>query len=295
MNSDQQKQTKDFFEKFSQEWKKSAMSTADDSVNMIKQRNDFVEFCSKNLPSNSKTLDIGCGTGDLVLSLLQNGFDAYGIDFSSEMIKTAKNSAQNLSLPSEHFHEISFFDFDSDDRFDLISANGFIEYISFSQLEDFKKQSNELLSKEGLLVFGSRNRLFNSYSMNSFTLEEIESKNINSLITESAIFNSCNTIEELLEKFKPTFLELPDKQSMTDIDVNIRYQYTPFQLFTLLHKYGFKILNISPIHIHGIPPSGKKLDPQLHALFSNLLQNQQHLKFQLLPQSSSFMIEARKS
>jgi 2-polyprenyl-3-methyl-5-hydroxy-6-metoxy-1,4-benzoquinol methylase len=295
MNSDQQKQTKDFFEKFSQEWKKSVQSISDDSVNMIKQRNNFVENCSKNISSDSKTLDVGCGTGDLVINLLQNGFDAYGIDFSSEMIKTAKNSAQNISLSSEHFHEISFFNFNSNIVFELISANGFIEYISPSQLEDFLKKSNQLLSKDGLLVFGSRNRLFNVFSMNSFTLDEIESKNIDSLIRESTIFNSCTNMQEVLNNFEPISLESPDKQSMTDIDVNMRYQYTPFQLFTLLHKYGFEILNISPIHIHGITPAGKKIDPQLHTSLSNFLQSNTHLNFQLLPQSSSFMIEARKS
>lgn len=295
MDSEQQKQTKDFFDKFSQEWKKSALSDADDSVNMIKQRNNFVELCSKNLHKNAKTLDVGCGTGDLVLNLLENGLDAHGIDFSPEMIKIAKNSAQNLSLQHENFDHISFFDYNSNDNFDLISANGFIEYISFSELEFFLKRSHELLTKDGILVFGSRNRLFNAYSMNSFTLEEIESNTINSLITESTIINSCSNIRELLEKFRPTSIELPTKQSMTDIDVTIRYQYTPFQLFTLLQKFGFKILNISPIHVHGISPSGKKLDPNLHALFSNLLQNQNHLAYQLLPQSSSFMIEAKKS
>lgn len=76
--------------------------------------------------------------------------------------------------------------------------------------------------------------------------------------------------------------------------MNTRYQYTPFQLFTLLKKYGFEILNISPVHIHGITPSGKTIDPKLHTLLSNFLHTQLHLNFQLLTQSSSFMIEARK-
>jgi len=139
-NENQQKQTKEFFEKFSEEWKESAQSSTDDSVNMIKQRNNFVEFYSSKIPSNSKILDVGCGVGDLVISLLKKGFDAYGLDFSSEMIKIAKDEATNSNLPSEHFHEISFFDFASGHYFELISANGFIEYISYSQLNDFLKK-----------------------------------------------------------------------------------------------------------------------------------------------------------
>jgi len=97
-----------------------------------------------------------------------------------------------------------------------------------------------------------------------------------------------------MEKFKPISLENPEKQSKTDIDVELRYQYTPFQLFTLLQKADFDILDISPIHIHGISPSGKAMDPKLHTLLSNFLQTQEHLKFQLIPQSSSFMIATKK-
>ena len=261
---------------------------------MIKQRNDYVVKSSSELSPNSKILDVGCGTGDLVIDLLKDGFDAYGIDFSSEMIKIANNYLNEFNLPPNHFQEISFFDFESNINYDLISANGFIEYISFSQLNDFLKKSNDLLSENGLLVFGSRNRLFNAFSMNSFTLEEVNSHNLEYLISESTIFNSSKNLKDLMGKFEPVTLDLPEKQSMTDIDVNIRYQYTPFQLFTLLKDHNFEILEISPVHIHGISPSAKSINPQLHSLLSNFLHNQEDLDYQLIPQSSSFMIKARK-
>lgn len=77
----------------------------------------FVE----NLPSRSKVLDIGCGTGYPIDAYLTScGFQVTGIDISEEMIEKAK--AMNLSgavflvkdllhfLPSEKYDAVIAFD-----------------------------------------------------------------------------------------------------------------------------------------------------------------------------------------
>ena len=76
-DSDQQKQTKEFFEKYASVWNENAKSDSKTNVNVVGLRNQFVEdACSQYLEKNAKTLDVGCGTGDLVISLLRRRFDA---------------------------------------------------------------------------------------------------------------------------------------------------------------------------------------------------------------------------
>jgi ubiquinone/menaquinone biosynthesis C-methylase UbiE len=68
------------------------------------------------LPKNATVLDIGCGTGRDVQTLLREGFEVTGIDVSSEMIKIAKKEnpdallqimeASNLQFPNNSFDGI---------------------------------------------------------------------------------------------------------------------------------------------------------------------------------------------
>ena len=51
-----------------------------------------------NLPQRGKVLDIGCGTGALLYSLAERGFEAVGVDFSESMLKAAKKSTGNLPV-----------------------------------------------------------------------------------------------------------------------------------------------------------------------------------------------------
>ena len=92
--SKQQKQTKDYFEKVSNEWYTKANLNSNQVLNIINQRNQYVKKIAFNfLTKNAKTLDVGCGTGELVLELLKSNYDAQGIDFSKSMIKKAENLA----------------------------------------------------------------------------------------------------------------------------------------------------------------------------------------------------------
>ncbi|MZH14449.1 MAG: class I SAM-dependent methyltransferase [Nitrospinae bacterium] len=49
------------------------------------------QICSQ-LNSNAKILDLGCGTGYLLLRFLRRGFHVTGVDLSSEMVQVLKNS-----------------------------------------------------------------------------------------------------------------------------------------------------------------------------------------------------------
>ena len=292
----QQKQTRKFFEKDALNWAKKAKSLSRYSVNVINQRNQYVEkICSQFVKKNSKILDVGCGTGDLVISLLQKKYDAYGVDFASSMIKKARLECKKRHIPSDKFFLSSFFEFKPHLRYELISANGFIEYISLKQFEVFLERCYQLLESGGLLVIGSRNRLFNVFSFNDYTKAEIKGKNIIPLLNECMLFNSIKNFKELLRKDSiPTISRNLRNHSYTGIEVKTRYQYTPLQIIQKLHKYGFETIDLAPINIHLLTTSARSITPEIHDFTSNELQQRNDLYMNVIPQSSSFMVAARK-
>ena len=299
--SNQQKQTKEFFEKFSQKWSINAKEDFGDFVNIVKIRNRYVEdCCEKFLEPEAKTLDAGCGTGDLVLSLLKKGFDSTGIDFAKSMIEKAKIDAKKSNLPEENFINSSIFDFNPNSTFDLISANGLIEYISEDELFNFIVKSFNLLNKNGILVIEARNRLFNCFSYNRYTNAEIEIGEMNNLLEECNVFTSAKNKDEILKgNFSSKIKKNLQSHESTgdkhvDVKVDIRYQYTPFQLMNILREHGFDIIDLYPIHIHCMNPGAKDKRPDIHTYLSYYLLEQNDMHMQLMPQTSSFMITCKK-
>ena len=55
-------------------------------------------FLDKYSHSNSKLLDIGCGTGDISKEIEKRGHDVKGVDFSTTAIKIAKDSGLNCRV-----------------------------------------------------------------------------------------------------------------------------------------------------------------------------------------------------
>jgi len=299
--TDQQKQTKDFFERYSQQWSLNAKNNYEDFVNVIQIRNQYVEqMCEKFLSKDDKILDVGCGTGDLVISLVKTGYDAIGIDFASNMIEEARSDAKNAKISQDRFIKSSIFDFNSDRNFHLISANGLIEYVSECEFLEFLKKAYNLLNKNGILVFESRNRLFNCFSFNKYTLAEKQLGELENLLEECILFNEIKDKKALLESnFTPRISKNLQHHEQTtskhaNIEVDTRYQYTPFQIINTLRDNNFEVLDIFPAHIHAISPSAKDKHPEIHTKLSYYLLNQVDIHLPLIPQTSSFMITSRK-
>ncbi len=296
MQKKQQKEALSYFKKHAKKWDRKTKAKSQDTVNIIRQRNEYVLHVIEERKRTEITLDVGCGTGDLVNEIAKRGIRAVGVDFAEEMIKIAKDNVQKIHCKLAKFICCSIFDFNfNHTEYDLISANGFIEYISFKQLNEFLEISFKHLKSGGSLVLGSRNRLFNIFSLNNFTQNEIEEGTVNSLLLESIALVKGLTIQELTNIEPVSLPKVNQKQLNTGIDVSIRYQYTPVQLIRLLKDKGYKPIHISPIHIHGVVPKFKNQYSAIHANISNLLQTYSKKNIVLIPYASSFMIHAKKS
>lgn len=295
MKTKQQNEALKYFEEHAQDWKRQAAMDTKDNVNIVKQRNDYVIKVVNERDDTELVLDVGCGTGDLVCELAQKGIRAIGVDFAEEMIGIARKKAKGAGFKRATFECHSIFDYDFEsNKYDVISANGFIEYISYKELDKFLDISLKALKSKGSLVLGSRNRLFSIFSLNEFTVEEISERNIKPLLLEAIQVVKSHSLKDLIGLKTAPWQRAGKEHHQTGIKVVTRYQFTPVQLANLLADRGFEPVEIFPVHIHGVPPRFKDKYPAIHGNISNLLQNYAQDNKSLIPQSSSFMIHVKK-
>jgi len=227
--------------------------------------------------------------------MARRGVDATGVDYAPEMIDLASQKARDENIPQARFVCSSIFDFEMQrEHYDLISANGFIEYVSQQEMLNFFDRVAQALVPGGSFIVGSRNRLFNLISMNDFTLQETKSGNIDLLLREAVKWTTATDITDVVRgDFSP--LQAPETEhTKTIIDVATRFQYTPFQLITLLQDKGLTPIEVYPIHIHGVTPSFQRMNPEIHASIANLLQAYARHNMPLLTHASSFMLHVMK-
>ena len=127
----------------------------------LQQRQFYIERMIEDcrLPAGSKILDIGCGPGELVHSLVQKGFEVWGVDISESMIGIARKKLGDLDYsPSERLGvgDIENLEF-SGGFFNAVIASGVIEYQKDD--DDSLREMNRVLHPGGILILNVTNRI----------------------------------------------------------------------------------------------------------------------------------------
>lgn len=291
----QQQEALDYFKKHAEDWRSKAEELGSTKVNVIEQRNEYVLQVADEHPAMRSFLDVGCGTGELVCHVARRGVDAIGVDYAQEMIDLASKKALDEAILQAKFVCCSIFDFEMQrESYELISANGFIEYISQQEMNTFFDLVAEALAPGGSFVVGSRNRLFNLFSMNDFTLQELKAGSVDLLLREAVKWTTAKEIVEVLNADCAPLQAPNSVHPKTEIDVTTRFQYTPLQLINLLHARGLRAVEVYPAHIHGVAPSFKETNTKIHASIANLLQAYARHSTQFIAHASTFMLHVKK-
>jgi len=292
----QEKQTQHYFDTHADDWHLKSIGSSE-RYNVITARNAAVTKTIDKMPSVNRFLDVGCGTGQLVIDVAKRGIASKGIDFAPDMIRLCEENRSIAGVEAE-FSCLSFFDFpDEAGRYDVVSAQGFIEYISPTETDVFLAKSFSLLRKGGSLVVGSRNRLFNVMSLNDYTLAELRLGTIEPLVAEATALQrsvSWNAAIEALAAHEKIYVQ-PERHPHTGIEVEVRYQYSPADLIKRGREFGFVPMNIFPVHFHGLPVSTKDAHPELHVELANIIAQKSSDDFRLVPYCSTFVLDLRKN
>jgi 2-polyprenyl-3-methyl-5-hydroxy-6-metoxy-1,4-benzoquinol methylase len=291
----QQEQTKDYFKAHAADWQRKA---TDETYSNIDNRHRAVIETMRAYPAGSSLLDVGCGAGQLTIEAAQLGWRATGLDFAQEMIDHCAVNAKKAGVKPE-FVCGSVFDYDAPPgSFDVISAQGFIEYISLDQLDEFLGICVKSLKPGAAVAIGSRNRLFNLHSLNAFTDLEMALGTVDRLLLEAQALQGAKDQAEAVAKLAKLGFEYeqPTAHPRTGVAVETRYQFTPADLIAKFARHGLHATRIFPVHYHPLPIS-LLAEPEfksLHRQLARLASDQWITRVNLVPYSSSFVLEAKK-
>jgi SAM-dependent methyltransferase len=79
----------------------------------------------------TSALDVGCGSGRYVAGLAEAGVRrVVGVDFSPSMIELARRNAETVRGAATEFVCADFSEWEAEERFDLVIAMGFFDYVA---------------------------------------------------------------------------------------------------------------------------------------------------------------------
>ncbi len=296
MKTIQKKVTQSFFNKVANEWFERTYDPKGSylkfPVNRLRKDAALMEIEKLDLKPKMKTMDIGCGTGQLVVDLLYKGFEAYGIDVADKMIQEANKSLVKSRVDKFNQKEI-FKVADVEDlnlakkRYNLITALGLLEYLDTDE-ELFKVLKNVVVSK-GYALVECRNKFFNLFSGNNYTLSICESGQLKGLVNSLSEVEKFSPIADIgipnIQKLVTASIENFLEESIGKKEWNVstqkkytkypekmlRRQHTPQELAKTAKKFGFELGYVVYYHLHPYPPKYEKKFPQIYNKISDLM------------------------
>lgn len=159
-----------YFEKFEDHY-----GTRDSKFNLYARRYIFSIYYPQ---PGQRIADLGCGWGNISLTLQRAGFDLYGVDYSVKSVEICKQSARELGLDPDRYicGDVSALPF-GDGSFDVIYTAGVVEHL-FPDIHDrFVREAHRILAPGGVLVIGTPNpgHVLELMKRNNIILKEDES------------------------------------------------------------------------------------------------------------------------
>ena len=102
----------------------------------VPERGDIAFYRKYALLQGSPVLELGCGTGRILIPLAQSGIECYGLDMSREMLGICETKIRTLQLKDVHLQYSSMDDFQYEQKFSMI----YIPFRSFQHLLSTEKQ-----------------------------------------------------------------------------------------------------------------------------------------------------------
>jgi len=117
---------------------------------IIQRYKNYLNYIPKN---TSIALDIGCGRGEWVELLEQQGIESFGIDLNEAMINEAKKYTKNI----QNIDAFEFLEKEESNKYDLISMFHIIEHIPYEELLFLLIEVKRVLKGGGVLLVETPN------------------------------------------------------------------------------------------------------------------------------------------
>lgn len=290
--SKQKKLTKIFFDDVAGEWYERTYDAAGTFEKFPSNRARMETALGEiqRLTVKGNFLDIGCGTGHLVLELIKRGRNARGIDISPRMIEEAKTHFRKSKLkgnPDDVFAASDLSAYKAVGRVDAAVGLGLLEYLDTDR-ELFTFLRN-ILPEGGYAFVECRNELFSLFSGNQYTADMVKRGEYSRLLKEFMRVDRFSTFpseaipsrQAAVSREIATFLaktgsstswSVPTSKQYTRYPAGmVRRQHTPEKLEQSAKKYGFKLDHVVYWHLHPYTPSFERHFPRIFNRMSYLM------------------------
>ena len=213
----------------------------------VPDRGDIPFYGKYARQMGSPVLELGCGTGRLLIPIAQEGIECYGLDMSREMLGVCETKARTLQLPNVHLKCSSMDRFEYDQQFTMI----YIPFRSFQHLLSTEEQLRCLelirqhLKDDGLFildVFAPNISKIAAYSKHQDWEKDFSRKNSQ---TESTITRYYQARADLAAQTMEVSMQWEERDANGSLvarkkgEFQLRYFFR-FELEHLLVRTGFE-------------------------------------------------------
>jgi O-antigen chain-terminating methyltransferase len=218
-------------------------------------------------------LDLGCGRGEWLQLLQNNGVQARGVDLDEGMLQ----ACHELNLQAEQGDAIAALQALPDNSLSIVSGFHIVEHIDFAQVQQLVEQALRVLKPGGLLILETPNAENLVVGTNSFYLDPTHLRplphTLLAFVTELAGFSRNKVLrlqeDPALHQQPPGLIQVlggvsPDyavvAQKPADSNTMARFD----QVFS--QEYGISINQIAERYDQALTDALKALQARLHQL-----------------------------
>jgi len=197
-------------------------------------------FVEKHCPTLGRLVDLGCGTGRLLVTFARRGHFVLGVDLSAEMLKVTKDNAEAQKLPV-HLLRANLVNLGclAAGNFDcaacLFSTLGMVA--GAEQRRNVVRHAFRLLRPGGRFVLHVHNRWFNVWN------------------PQGRRWLVRNTLGALVGKAVAGDCLMPVHHGIANLTLHL---FTRREAVRLLQGVGFRVLEVKPVSLR---PDGELLWP----------------------------------
>lgn len=197
--------------------------------------NSTFRLITKLVAKNDRVLDYGCGGGELVKQLNDNGYNAYGFDVSNAMIETAKSQTNmDKKFMAGGLDKIT-------DKYDLIVMDNVIEHIASDEIQEVLLKLKNILQDNGRLLIITPHRFSGPHDISGHFLK-LGSKALGLHLNEFDLHQLASKVKECGYKNVSGYLFNPRLMGKMGILLKPNSLWLKKALF-LEKIFNFKMLN----------------------------------------------------